>query len=78
MARIVKKNNISTKMLPRENTESITVDSSFFIAGIALSERSGLNNLNVRNAEMLPPGLNQPYTEVHTTKKSSEFHASRK
>lgn len=54
MARMVKKNNISTKMLPSEKTESSTVVSSFFIAGIAFSERSGLSNLNVLNAEIFP------------------------
>lgn len=73
----MKKNNISTKILPREKTESMTVVSSFFMAGIALSDRSGLKSLNVLSAEMLPPGLNQPYTDVQTTKKSSQFHASR-
>lgn len=57
MARIVKKNNMSTRMLPSEKTESSTVVSSFFIAGMALSERSGRSNLNVRNAEILPCGL---------------------
>lgn len=60
MARIVKKNNMSTRMLPREKTESMTVVSNFFMAGIAFKERNGLNSLNVLSAEMLPPGLNQP------------------
>jgi len=54
MARMVKKNSISTRMFPRENTESSTVVRSFFIAGIALRERSGLSNLNVLRADMLP------------------------
>lgn len=57
MARMVKKNSMSTRMLPRENTESSTVVSSFFIAGIAFSERSGRSNLKVLNAEIFPCGL---------------------
>jgi len=78
MAKMMNMNNSSENTFSKAGTAESIVFISFFMEGMALRERRGLNNLKVLR-ELTP--LNEPLSdkrEVMTTVKSSQFQVSLK
>lgn len=76
MAKVRMKNASSIRIFPSWPTEFKRVFTNIFILGIAERLLSGLKSLKVLIADTLPTKLYS--SAVTTTKKSSQFHPSRR
>jgi len=81
MAKIVKTKARKRPTLTRPTREASKVLMSAFMRGIELIDRSGRRIRKVRSDlsdELLSMPGSHPITEILTTKKSNQFHTSRK